>query len=187
MKVSFLERIRKNQKNITLSCIYRPPRGDPHIFTSKVKELVERNKQKQKPLILIGDLNLNSLDNAKNNHVQNFFNLAFENGVVPVINRPTRITKTNETAIDHILTNTILDFEVHSGIIKNDISDHFGIICVLKTDLERKSNNEYFLQRDISESNVKKFKALMNTVDWNLITQTLNPNDSYCIFIEIFT
>ena len=27
----------------------------------------------------------------------------------------------------------------------------------------------------------------MNTVDWNLITQTLNPNDSYCIFIEKFT
>ena len=179
--------IRKNQKNIILSCIYRPPRGDPHIFTSKVKELIGRNKQKQKPLILIGDLNLNSLDYAKNNHVQNFFNLAFENGVFPVINCPTRITKTSETAIDHILTNTILDFEVHSGIIKNDISDHFGIFCVLKTDLERKSNNEYFLRRDISESNVKKFKALMNTVDWNLITQTLNPNDSYCIFIEKFT
>ena len=88
--------------------------------------------------VLIGDLNLNSLDYATNNHVQNFFNLAFENGVFPVINRPTRITKTSETAIDHILTNTILEFEVHSGIIKNDISDHFDIFCVLKTDLERK-------------------------------------------------
>ena len=96
-------------------------------------------------IVLIGDLNLNSLDYATNNHVQNFFNLAFENGVFPVINRPTRITKTRETAIDHILTNTILEFDVHIGIIKNDISDHFGIFCVLKTDLERKSNNEYIL------------------------------------------
>ena len=126
------------------------------------------------------------MDYATDNHVQNFFNLAFENGIFPVINWPTRIAKTSETATDHIFTNTILEFEVHSGIIKNDISDHFGIFCVLKTDLERKSNNEYFLRRDISESNVKKFKALMNTVDWNLITQTLNPNDSYCIFIEKF-
>ena len=48
---------------------------------------------------------------------------------------------------------------------------------MLKTDLERKSNNEYILRRDIGESNVEKFKELMNTVDWNLITQTLNPND----------
>ena len=45
-----------------------------------------------------------------------------------MINRPTRMTKTSETAIDHILTNTIF--------------------CVLKTDLERKSNNEFILQRD---------------------------------------
>ena len=28
---------------------------------------------------------------------------------------------------------------------------------------------------------------LLNTVGWNLITQTLNPNDSYCILIEKFT
>ena len=57
-----VETIRKNQKNIILSCIYRPPRGDPNIFTSKIKEPAERNKQKQEPLVLIGDLNLNSLN-----------------------------------------------------------------------------------------------------------------------------
>ena len=82
----FVEIIRKNQKNIILSCIYRPSRGNPNIVTSKIKELVERNKQKQKLLVLIGGLNVNSLDYATNNHVQNFFNLAFENGVFPLIN-----------------------------------------------------------------------------------------------------
>ena len=70
-------------------------------------------------------MNLNSLDYATNNHVQNYLNLAFENSVFAVINRPTRTTKTGETAIDHILMNTIIEFEVHSGMIKNDISDHF--------------------------------------------------------------
>ena len=77
--------IRKNQ-NIILSSIYRAPRGDPNIFTSKIKELAERNKQKQKLLVLTSHLNLNTLDYATNNHVQNFFNLAFENGIFPVIN-----------------------------------------------------------------------------------------------------
>ena len=55
---------------------------------------------------------------------------------------------------------------------------------MLKTDLERKGNNEYILRRDIGKSNVEKFKELTNTADWSLITQTLNPNDSYSIFIE---
>ena len=115
-----VEIIRKIQKNIILSWIYRPPSWDPNIFTSKIKELAEWNKQKQKPLVLTVDLNLNSLDYTSNNHVQNFFNLAFEKSVFPVINRPTRITKTSETAVDHILTNTILEFEVRSAIIKNE-------------------------------------------------------------------
>ena len=46
--------------------------------------------------------------------------------------------------------------------------------------------NEYILQREIGGSNVERFKELMNTIAWNLITQTLNPNESYSIFIEKF-
>ena len=73
-----VEIIRKNQKNIILSCICRPPRGDQNIFTSKIKYLIERYKQNQKSLNLVDDLDLNSLDCTANNHVQNCFNLDFE-------------------------------------------------------------------------------------------------------------
>ena len=88
------------------------------------------------------------------------------------------------TAIDHILTNTILDFEAKHGIIKNDISNHFGIFGVLRATLERK-NNEYVMWRDVTESSAKDLE-LISTVDWNLITQTLNPNGSCNIFIDKF-
>ena len=39
-----VEKIRKNQKNIISSCIYRPPRGNQNIFTSEIKYLIERPK-----------------------------------------------------------------------------------------------------------------------------------------------
>ena len=62
---------------------------------------------------LVCDLNLNSLDYKTNNLVQNFSNFAFENCVFSMINRPPpRITKTSATAIDRMLPNTILHFEV---------------------------------------------------------------------------
>ena len=102
-----------------------------------------------------------------------------------VINRPLRITKTSATVIDHILTNTILDFEAKHGIIKNDISNHFGIFGALSATLERKKNNEYVMRRDVTESSAKNLE-LISTVDWNLITQTLNPNGSCNIFIDKF-
>ena len=67
------------QKIIILWRIYRPPRGDRNILTSKAKDLIERYKQSQKSLVLVSDLNLNSLDYTTNNHIQNVFNLVFGN------------------------------------------------------------------------------------------------------------
>ena len=62
----------------------------------------------------------------------------------------------------------------------------FGIFCVLRTTLERRNINESIIQREIAKNSVEEFKELMSTVDWNLISQTLNPNDSYNIFIYKF-
>ena len=39
--------------------------------------------------------------------------------------------------------------------------------------------------RAIIERSVEKYNKLMSTVEWNLITQTLDPNDSY-VFIDKF-
>ena len=61
----------------------------------------------------------------------------------------------------------------------------FWYFSVLKTDLERKSSNEYILRSDIGGSNIEKFKELMNDVDWNLITQTLNRNGSTVFLLKI--
>ena len=53
-----------------------------------------------------------------------------------------------------------LDFEVQIEIIKNDISDHFGISCVLSTTLEIKNINKCITQRDLTESSVEILKEL---------------------------
>ena len=65
-----------------------------------------------KTIHLAGDFNLNVIDYETVTKVKNFFNLIFEHGLIPVINKPTRITKKSATAIDHIITNSFL---------KNDI------------------------------------------------------------------
>ena len=63
------------------------------------------------------------------------------------------------------LTKNILDFEVQSGIMKNDISDNFGIFLCLEDKLERKTIYQYIIQKNITESSVEKFKELMSAVD----------------------
>ena len=51
----------------------------------------------------------------------------FRFGMIPTINKPTCVTRQTPSAIDHIITNSIMHTGFKSGIIKTDISDHFPI------------------------------------------------------------
>ena len=62
--------------------------------------------------------------------VKNFVNFAFQNSLIPLINKPTRVTRTNAITIDHILTNASLNKQIKMGIIKSEISDHFPILLI---------------------------------------------------------
>ena len=100
-----------------------------------MKGHITKNKFQEKPWLLVGDLNINSLDYFRNTLARYFFNFVFQNGIFSVINRPTRVTKLSATIIDHILTNTLIDSHIQSGIIKTEISDHFAVFSLLKTNL----------------------------------------------------
>ena len=80
-----------------------------------------------------------------------------------------------------MLTNTIIDSKVESGIIKTDISDHFAVFAMMRTSLVQPNIKNTFIKRDINENSIKYFKSILNSVDWNLITQTSTPDSSYNI------
>ena len=63
--------------------------------------------------------------------VINFVNFAFQNSLVPLINKPTRVNRTNATAIEYILTNAFINKQIETCIIKTKISDHFPIFLFL--------------------------------------------------------
>ena len=70
------------------------------------------------------------LDHRSNAKVKDYLNLTFQNFLIPVIKEPTRITQTNSTLIDHVLTNDFVNTNCSTGIAKSDISDHFPIFLI---------------------------------------------------------
>ena len=108
--LEFLSRelMSKNSKNIFLSMIYRPPDGDFKAFNTFLKDIYSIPLKSNKLFYVAGDFNLNVLDYSKSEKVTKSLNLTFEYGFVPVINKPTRVTKPTATAIDHIITNSLL-------------------------------------------------------------------------------
>ena len=80
----------------------------------------------------VSDYNLNVHDYESNNKLKTFFNLIFQHGLIPVINKPTRVTKKSVTTIDHTVTNAFLKFDISTGIIKTDNTVHFPIFLIAR-------------------------------------------------------
>ena len=47
--------------------------------------------------------------------------------MIPIINKPTRVTRKSASAIDHIITNCFAESNFKAAIFKSDVSDHFPI------------------------------------------------------------
>lgn len=76
----------------------------------------------------MGDFNINPLKYDCCNFANHFFKQLSSSGYMPLITKPTRITKSTATLIDNIFTNNLSRTEQSSGILINDISDHLPIL-----------------------------------------------------------
>ena len=146
------------------------------------------NSNANKTLFLAGDFNINVLDYENNKNVQNFVNLMFEFSMIPTINKPTRVTSYTPTAIDNIITNSILDKDFKSAIIKTDLSDHFPVIFVikLKTMFSPKNQvDQLIFKRDFNENTITLFKQNLFETSWDSVKKIDDSNESK--FLEIFS
>ena len=81
------------------------------------EELLKNNENSKLPLVFASR-------HSSCKKVQNLLNLLQQNNLIPVINKPTRVTKKAATAIDHMITNCFVDTNFKTAIFKSDISDH---------------------------------------------------------------
>ena len=69
--------------------------------------------------------------------VHEFFNLAFQDSVFPVINKPARLIETIAKIVHRILINSTINSLLNSGIVKTDIGDGFAVFCLLKINFQQ--------------------------------------------------
>ena len=115
-------------RNLTCGTIYRPHHSDTGGLTCFFEDIdlifKELNKTKKK-CFLMGDFNINLLDSSDNN-TQLFTDAMFNSNFYPLINKPTRITSSSASTIDHIWTN-VTNTCINSGIITHCVTDHLII------------------------------------------------------------
>ena len=104
-----MELLYEKGRNTLFNVIYIPPNRKIEPFENFLKILFNKNKNSDKNDHVAGDFNLNLLDHDKNKKVGDFFNLIYQNRMIPTINKPTRVTKKTATAVDHIIINSFVE------------------------------------------------------------------------------
>ena len=77
-------------------------------FNFILKDVYSNSFKSNKRFYPTNDFNLNIFDSDKNEKVTKYLNLIFEYNLVPIINKPIQVTKNTVTAMDHIITNSLL-------------------------------------------------------------------------------
>ena len=165
-----IEIVYKNSKNILFNTQYRQLAGIYSKFEKYLKDFTNKAKNYGKDLYIVGGLNLNLLAHSTNSKVRDYLNIVFQNLLILMINKPTRVSKSNATVIDHILTSSFLNRDCFTRIIKTDISDHFLIFLISNKKIPENAKHITIPRRVIKEESILYFKEILHEVDWTYLS-----------------
>ena len=118
-------------------------------------------------IYVFGDFNLN-LFKCNDNNVSDYVNLMYSFSLFPFITKPTRITSTSATLIDHMWSTQLAE-NVGNFIIQTDISDHFPILSQFKT--HNVQEPKIIWKRSITTFLLGEFLKNLALVNWeNLLS-----------------
>jgi len=108
--------------------IYHIPNSNSALSLERYDTILSKLSNSEN-LIIGSDLNLDFLKTDTHIQTRHLLYSVFTNSFVPTITKPTIITHSRATWIDHILLKSNNDTRVYSGIISTNIYEHFQVFC----------------------------------------------------------
>ena len=181
----FIEIELTGSKNVIVGVIYRPPGQDVKEFNDFTNVLLSKIVHNDKPVYIMGDFNINLLNEDVHAPTNDFINIMSSHSLYPSITKPTRITPNSATLIDNIFTNS--NTYQTSGIIVADVSDHLPVFISTDLKVYRKKNDQVDTEvRQLKDRNIKHFKSELRKVDWEIECSGDDVNKVYGNFITKF-
>jgi hypothetical protein len=173
-----------SDKNIIVAVIYRAPNREINSFNEKLNDVLNIIKNENKICYLLGDYNINLFNSDSHAQTSDFLDICFSNNFLPLINKPTRITKYSATLIDNIFTNDVINSSISHGIFLADISDHFPIFAINKK--FKQNEKTISKKRILSNNNLQRFHDALQQYDFNHILELSDVNTAMNSFHNEF-
>lgn len=173
-------------KPYLFGCIYRPPSGNLDAFFASLLAIFRIiNAKKYHSVNLIGDWNLDLLKHNENSSVHEFINIMYSNSLFPLTTKPTRVTDTTATIIDHIWT-SLAEINTGNYIIQTDITDHFPILSQFELININANIPVYIQKRIMSTIALNLFNSEVEGFRWDRVFVSQCPLEAYNLFYEGF-
>ena len=186
LECKFIE-IAMKGRNVLCGSLYRPPNSNLKMFQQAMNKMMGKIKPSIHDSIVGMDHNLDLLKYNSHIGTSEFMNNLLDNSMFPCISKPTRITKTTATLIDNIFVNCRLHASYKSGIILDDISDHFPSLIVIQDLFAKKREPKTIVTRSITDCKIESLIYDLNGIDWAKYLDQTDPSKDYEIFISKLT
>ena len=152
---------------------------------SSILSKINKSKVHSKCSIeIVGDFNLDLLQFQRHDQTNDFLETSFSFGLLPVITKPTRVTPTSATLIDHIWVKN--EAELHrAGIILCHISDHYPTFYIHQAQKEKQPPKP-FKTRLINKDSQNSFRKLLKNANYDNVLSDENPETAYLNFFSIY-
>ena len=151
-------------------------------FKDSLDELMKYSNV-NKSLILCGDFNIDLLKVTTHKHNSEFLDTLHSRGLYPLITKPSRATSFSATLIDNIFTN-VLENNINSGLVINDISDHLPVFATFTYELQRKNTEKcHRYKRVRTDDRINAFRNDLLKQEWNEV-YTDEVNTAYDSFLN---
>ena len=128
--------------------------------------------------------NIDLLKIDTNGQTTDFIHGMFANAFYPTISRPTRVTQQTATLIYNIITN-MQEYPVTSGILFNDISDHFPVFNFYSMERNKREKYTTVYRRKASPENINKLNIKIQNFNWDEVYTDNDPCTAYDTFLNI--
>jgi hypothetical protein len=179
----------KNSEKYSILAIYRSPSGDIKTFCNELE--IELKSMVPGHKVVIGDININTLDNSANSAA--YINILNAKGFTQCIDKPTRVTTSTKSCIDHIFTNPKNStMKASSTILETSITDHYATCIGWKTKTIRKHDKNtcnaapQVTNKEITKIDYELLIKNLEKQDWDVILNETDTNVAAETLVTVF-
>ena len=128
----------ERNESLLVGSVYRHPNNNIKYFVDACVNIIKSFNPRKK-IIVLGDFNINYGRIASLPNIHDYVNHINIVGCLQLADKPTQITQTSTTVIDHIYINSISLSDVTPIIFCKDVSDHLPVCAEIKCRPSKKS------------------------------------------------